>query len=73
MLVGSQRKRAMTVDPAIGVGLAPSGILIDTTQSFGNNAQIFLLFVPDWSFGFIHHLVGTDDLIFTQAQEIAEK
>ncbi len=73
MLVGSQRKSAMTVRPTIGVGLAPGGILIDATQSLGNNAQIFLLFVPDGSFGFIHHLVGTDNPVLTQAQEIAEK
>jgi hypothetical protein len=73
MLVGSQGKRAMTVHPAVGVGLAPGGLLIDATQSLGNNAQILLFLVPDRSFGFVHHLVGTDNPVFTQAQEIAEK
>jgi hypothetical protein len=29
--------------------------------------------VPDWSLGFVHHLIGTDNAIVTQAQEIAEK
>lgn len=73
MLVGGQRKSAMTVHPAIGVGLAPGGLLIDATQSFGNDAQLFLLFVPDRPLGFVHHLIGTDNAIVTQAQEIAEK
>ena len=73
MLVGGQRKSAMTVHPAIGVGLAPGGLLIDATQSFGKDAQIFLLLVPDWPSGFVHHLIGTDNAIVTQAHEIAEK
>jgi hypothetical protein len=29
--------------------------------------------VPDGSFGLVHHFVGTDRAVLTQAQEIAEK
>ena len=73
MLVGSQRKRVMTLDPAISVGLAPGGIFIDTTQSPVNNAQIFLLFVPDGTFGPVHHFIGTDHAVTAPAQERVEK
>jgi hypothetical protein len=32
-----------------------------------------MLFVPDRPFGFVHHFITADDVVFTQAQEIAEK
>ena len=73
MLVGGQRKSAMTVHPAIGVGLAPGGLLIDATQSFGNDAQLLLFLVPDRPLGPVYHLVRADNPVLTQAQEIAEK
>ncbi len=63
----------MTVNPAIRVGLAPRGLFIDTAQALGNNAQILLFFVPDGPFGLVHHFVGTDRAVLSQAQEIAEK
>ena len=63
----------MAVHPTVGVGLAPGGILIDAAQSLGNNTLILLFFVPDWALGLIHHLVGADHGVLTQAQETAEK
>jgi hypothetical protein len=63
----------MAVDPTSSFGLAPRGLFIDAAQTFGNNALIFLFLVPDWPLGFVHHLVCTDNPVFTQAQEIAEK
>jgi hypothetical protein len=32
-----------------------------------------MLFMPNWSFGFVHHFISADDLVFTKAKEIAEK
>ena len=63
----------MTVNPAIRVGLAPRRLFIDTAKALGNNTQILLFLVPDGSFGLVHHFVGTDCTVLTQAQEIAEK
>ena len=73
MLVRSQRKRPMAVHPTVGVGFAPRGILIDAAQSLGNNTLILLFFVPDRALSLVHHLVGTDHVVLTQAQETAEK
>ena len=63
----------MTVNPAIRVGFAPRGLLIDTAQALGDNAQILLFLMPYGPFGLVHHFVGTDRAVLTQAQEIAEK
>jgi hypothetical protein len=65
MLVRIQRKIAMPVKPAIGVGLAPGGILINAAQPLGNNAQILLFFLPDGPFYLVHHFVGTDHAVLT--------
>jgi hypothetical protein len=32
-----------------------------------------LLFVPNRPFGLVHHFICADDVVITQAQEIAEK
>jgi len=66
-------KCTMAINPAVGVGLIPSGFFIDTAKPFGDNALFLLLFVPNRPFGLIHHFIGADDIIITQAQEIAEK
>ena len=63
----------MTVNPTIGVGLAPRGFFVDAAQPFGNDTKILLFLVPDGPFGLVHHFVGTDRAVLTQAQEIAEK
>jgi hypothetical protein len=47
--------------------------LIDTAQALGDNAQILLFLMPYGPFGLVHHFVGTDRAVLTQAQEIAEK
>ena len=73
MLVRGQRKRPMAVHPTVGVGFTPGGVLIDAAKPFGNNTLILLFFVSDWAFGLVHHLVGTDHIVLTQAQETAEK
>ena len=73
MLVGSQGKRSMAVYPTGSLGFAPGGIFVDAAQSLGDNALILLFLVPDRPFGSIHHLVGADHPVLTQAQEIAEK
>ena len=39
----------------------------------GDNARILLFFVSDRTLGSIHHLVGADNPVLTQVQEIAEK
>jgi hypothetical protein len=54
-------------------GFTPGGLFVDAAQPFGNNALILLFLVPDRTLGFVHHLVGADNPVFTQAQEIAEK
>jgi hypothetical protein len=32
-----------------------------------------LFFVPNRAFGLVHHFISADGVVFTQAQEIAEK
>ena len=73
MPVRSKGKAPMTVDPTVSIGFAPGGLLIDAAQPLGDNALLLLLFVPDRAFSLVHHLVGTDHPVPTQAQEIAEK
>ena len=73
MPVRSEGKGPMTVDPTVSIGFAPGGLLIDAAQPLGDNALLLLLFVPDRAFSLVHHLVGTDHPVLTQAQEIAEK
>ena len=63
----------MAVNPAIGVGFTPGGLLVQTTQTVGYKAFILMLFVPNRAFGFVHHFISADGVVFTQAQEIAEK
>ena len=63
----------MAIDPTIGIGFAPGGLPIDASKSFGDNAFFFLLFVPNWAFGLVHHFISADGVVFTQAQEITEK
>jgi hypothetical protein len=73
MSVRSEGKAPMTVDPTVCIGFALGGLLIDAAQPLENNALLLLLFVPDRAFSLVHHLVGTDHPVPTQAQEIAEK
>jgi hypothetical protein len=63
----------MALYPSVGVGCAPAGLFIDAAQIFGNNAFIFLLFMPDRPFGPIHHFIGTDHPITAQVQETAKR
>ena len=73
MPVGGEGKGPMTVDPTVSIRFAPGGLLIDAAQSLGNNTLLLLVFVPDRAFRLVHHLVGADHPVLTQAQEIAEK
>jgi hypothetical protein len=66
-------KCTMAIYPAISVGLTPSGFFIDTAKPLGDNALFLLLFMPNRTFGLVHHFIGADDVVITQAQEIAEK
>ncbi|UCH23038.1 MAG: hypothetical protein JSU83_07475 [Deltaproteobacteria bacterium] len=45
----------------------------DTAKPFSNNTFFLVLFVPSRPFGFVHHIIGTDNLVTDQDQEIAEK
>ena len=71
--MGCHGKCAMAIDPTVGIGFAPGGLPIDASKSFGDYAFFFLLFVPDGAFGFVHHFISADGVVFTQVQEIAEK
>ncbi len=68
-----QTKAAMAIDPAVSVGFAPGGLLVNATQIFRDNALIFLLFMPLRALGAIHHFIGTDHPITAQVQEITER
>lgn len=57
----------MTVNPAIRVGPTLRGLLIDTAQSFGNNAKTLLFLEPNVPIGLVHHFSGTDRAVLTQA------
>jgi hypothetical protein len=63
----------MAVHPTVSIGFAPGGLLIDAAQPLGDNALLLLLFLPYRAFNLVHHLVGADHPVLTQAQEIAEK
>ncbi len=63
----------MAIYPPVGIGFAPAGLFINAAQLFGNDALIFLLFMPDRPFGLIHHFISADHPIAAQAQEIAER
>ena len=56
-----QAQSAVFLDPAIGTRGAPGRLAIQPMQAGRNNALLFLLLVPDRSFGLDHHFVGTDD------------
>ena len=53
-------KAAMAIDPAIGIGFAPSSFFIQSPQLFGYDAFILLLFMPDRAFSFIHLHIPAD-------------
>ena len=63
----------MAINPAIGTGFTSGGLFVQCPQLLGYNSFIFELFMPDRAFGFVHHFISADDIVFTQAQEIAEK
>jgi hypothetical protein len=63
----------MAVNPAISIGLTPGGLFVQAAQPFRDNTLIFLFFVPDRTFGFIHHFIGADYPVIGQVQEIAER
>ena len=67
------RKCAVAIGPTIGLGFAACSLRIDASKSFGDNAFFFLLFMPDRSHAFGHHLIRTDNLVTGQVQETAEK
>ena len=72
-VVAGYSKAAMTIDPTVSVGFAPGGLLVHSAKSFGDNAFILLLFVPQRPPGTIHHLVSADDPITAPVQETFEK
>jgi hypothetical protein len=57
----------------IGIGFTPSRLLVQTMQAVGYKTFILMLFVPNRAFGFVHHFISADGVVFTQAQEIVEK
>ena len=63
----------MAINPTIGVGLTPCGLAVDAAKPFGNNALLFVLFMPKRPAGLVHHFIGTNNCITGQVQEIAEK
>jgi ABC-type spermidine/putrescine transport system permease subunit I len=63
----------MAVYPTVGVGFSPCSIFFDSAKTFGNNALVFLIFVPYWTSGLVHHLISADHPVFAPAQETSEK
>ena len=73
MPMGGKTETGMPVNPTIGIGFTPCGLPINATKPFGDYAFFSLLFMPDRSLGFSHHLIRTDNFVTGQVQEIAEK
>ena len=63
----------MAVNLAIGIGLTPGGLFVQATQPFRYNTFIFLFFMPDRAFSFVHHFIGANHPVIGQVQEIAER
>ena len=66
-------KTAVTINPAVSMRCAPGRLFIEAAQPIGYDTLIFLFFMPDGTFGPIHHFVSTDDAIIAPVQEIFEK
>jgi hypothetical protein len=62
----------VAIYPAVSVGFAPDGLFINGVYIFGDNAFIFLLFLPNRALGSIHHFIGADHPITAQVQETAK-
>jgi hypothetical protein len=61
--MAGQRKTSIAIDPAISMGFAPSGLFVKTPK----------LFVPNRTFGPVHHLICTNDAIIAPVQGTFEK
>ena len=71
--MGGQTKAAVTINPTVGFGLAPVGLLVDTPKAFWNDALIFLFLMPERTLGPIHHFIGTDHPVMARVQETTER